>query len=121
MTTRETKRAYLEDHPDQFGFYGDFGGAHYPERMQPELDALTRAHFEARRSPDFQHRLHEARVYFQGRPTPVSRLANLSAEIGGATIYVKREGGFKWSSQHRMGRRLRWRVGDVRHGRCVVS
>ena len=91
MTPLETKRAYLEHHPDQFGFYGDFGGAHYPERMQPELDALTRAHHEARRSPEFQHRLHEARVYFQGRPTPVSRLANLSEEIGGATIYVKRE------------------------------
>ncbi len=94
MTTSHTTHApqpYLDRHPDQGGFYGDFGGAHYPERMQPELDALTRAHLEARRSPDFQRRLHEARVSFQGRPTPVSRLASLSAEIGGATIYAKRE------------------------------
>ena len=31
------------------------------------------------------------------------------------------QGGLKWSSQHRVGRRLRWRVGDVRIGRCGVS
>ena len=91
MSSAEAARLYLERHPDQDGFYGAFGGAHYPERMQPELDALTQAYVEARRSPDFQRRLHAARIYFQGRPTPVSRLANLSGEIGGATIYVKRE------------------------------
>ena len=31
------------------------------------------------------------------------------------------QGGFTWSSQHWMGRRLRWRVGDVRIGRCGIS
>jgi putative transposase len=31
------------------------------------------------------------------------------------------QGGLKWSSQHRMGRRVRWRVGDVRNGRYGVS
>jgi tryptophan synthase beta chain len=36
-------------------------------------------------------KLHDARTYFQCRPTPVHRLANLSAQIGGATLFVKRE------------------------------
>src|SRR4051812_22770307 len=46
-------------------------------------------------------------------------------DTGLPAAFVERQGrilgGLKWSSQHRMGRRVRWRVGDVRNGRYGVS
>jgi tryptophan synthase beta chain len=44
-----------------------------------------------RESPEFQRDLKKARIGLQGRPTPVHHLENLSREIGGAQIFVKRE------------------------------
>ena len=91
MPSHEATATYLNSHPDGEGYYGSYGGIHYPEELRPELAALTETYKHARNTPDFQRRLHDARTYFQGRPTPVHRLANLSAQTGGATLFVKRE------------------------------
>ncbi|GGP67665.1 tryptophan synthase subunit beta [Saccharothrix coeruleofusca] len=77
--------------PDANGYYGDFGGNHWPERMRPALEELTGAYEELRASPEFRHELDTVRVGLQGRPTPVHHLENTSNQLGGARIYVKRE------------------------------
>lgn len=91
MPSHEPSGTYLKSHPNSEGYYGSYGGIHYPDELRPELAALAKTYELAWNTPDFQRKLHDARTYFQGRPTPVHRLANLSAQIGGATLFVKRE------------------------------
>lgn len=45
----------------------------------------------ARNCPEFKHELNRVRSSLQGRPTPMHYLENLSAQIGGARLFVKRE------------------------------
>ncbi|PRY41441.1 tryptophan synthase subunit beta [Umezawaea tangerina] len=77
--------------PDADGYYGDFGGNHWPPHLGPVLDELAGAYEEIRSSPDFRRELDTVRTGLQGRPTPVHHLENISDEIGGAGLYVKRE------------------------------
>ena len=82
---------YLNTHPDEVGYYGRFGGAHYPPELEPHLAELTRAYKQLRSTQEFQDELGHVRKHFQGRPTPVHFLKNLSRQLGGASILVKRE------------------------------
>ncbi|KAI9155038.1 tryptophan synthase beta subunit [Paramyrothecium foliicola] len=77
--------------PDPEGYYGQFGGNHYPPETRPALAELANKYQELRQFPDFQDRLSRVRVGLQGRPTPIHHLENISREVGGAQIYVKRE------------------------------
>ncbi|MBD0414305.1 tryptophan synthase subunit beta [Oryzicola mucosus] len=77
--------------PDTEGYFGQFGGNHYPPEVWPALEELTSTYRLLRYTPDFQHDLETVRVGLQGRPTPVHFLKRTTAEVGGARIYVKRE------------------------------
>ncbi|MFD5829473.1 tryptophan synthase subunit beta [Lentzea sp. NPDC060358] len=77
--------------PDAHGYYGDFGGNHWPPHLGPALEELARTYAELKSSPRFRRELDEVRTGLQGRPTPVHHLRNLSEEVGGARILVKRE------------------------------
>ena len=76
---------------ERTGYYGDFGGAFVPEILRTTLDELC-AEFDAARSdPEFwQAYLRVMRTY-SCRPTPITHLENLSRQIGGAQIHLKRE------------------------------
>lgn len=84
-------RAYLLKFPDSKGYYGRFGGNHYPQAVWPALEELEAIYRSIRNTPEFQRDLDEARSGLQGRPTPIHLLRNTTREIGGARIYVKRE------------------------------
>ena len=77
--------------PDAHGYYGDFGGNHWPTHLGPALEELAGTYRELRSSPHFRHELDTVRTGLQGRPTPVHHLENISNQLGGAEIYVKRE------------------------------
>ncbi|WP_333816253.1 tryptophan synthase subunit beta [Tabrizicola sp.] len=77
--------------PDANGYYGQFGGNHYPPEVWPALEELASTYLALRDTPDFQNALEKVRTGLQGRPTPVHFLENTSNQIGGARIYVKRE------------------------------
>tara|TARA_R110002020_G_scaffold25060_3_gene81580 strand:+ start:12605 stop:13858 length:1254 start_codon:yes stop_codon:yes gene_type:complete len=77
--------------PDADGFFGRFGGNHYPPEAWPALDELASTYRSLRDTPDFQQALATVRVGLQGRPTPVHFLEKTTAEVGGGRIYVKRE------------------------------
>lgn len=85
------ERAYMAKFPDASGYYGRYGGNHYPPEVQPALEELEATYRAVRNTPEFQQDLDEARIGLQGRPTPVHFLRNTSHQIGGARIYVKRE------------------------------
>lgn len=82
---------HLMKFPDATGYYGRFGGNHYPPEVWPALQELEATYRALRDTPDFQRALHTVRVGLQGRPTPVHFLKTTTAEVGGARIYIKRE------------------------------
>ena len=71
--------------------FGSYGGQYVPETLMPALEALTAEFERARQDPQFQLELDELLADYAGRPTPVSFAARLSAHLGGARIYLKRE------------------------------
>ena len=82
---------YLNSHPDAKGFFGPYGGADLPPVLVEQFKAIEAAYLRLSRSADFVNELRFIRKHFQGRPTPISYLGNLSADCGGAQIYAKRE------------------------------
>src|SRR5271156_6611066 len=77
--------------PDSHGHFGEFGGMYVAETLMPALAELEKAYQEARRDPAFKRELEYRSREFVGRPTPLYHAANLSARLGGAKIYLKRE------------------------------
>jgi tryptophan synthase beta chain len=77
--------------PDSHGFFGPFGGRYVAETLMPALLELEQAYKEARRDPKFRAELERYSREYVGRPTPLFFAANLSAKLGGARIYLKRE------------------------------
>jgi tryptophan synthase beta chain len=86
-----SERNYSTSFPDAEGYFGKFGGNHYPPKVWPALAELAATYEELRASPDFLRTLDRVRIGLQGRPTPVHFLENITAQVGGARIYVKRE------------------------------
>ncbi|KAJ5106524.1 hypothetical protein N7456_003199 [Penicillium angulare] len=84
-------KSHFESTPNAEGYYGRFGGNHYPEELRSALEELTTCYQELRQSPEFQSTLKKAQIGFQGRPTPIHYLENISKQVGGAQIFVKRE------------------------------
>ena len=77
--------------PGREGYYGDFGGAFIPEVLYATLRELTAAFAAAQADPAFWHEYVTVLASYAGRPTPLTHLANLSRQLGGAQLYVKRE------------------------------
>ncbi|MGO1117143.1 tryptophan synthase subunit beta [Rhodovibrionaceae bacterium A322] len=82
---------YLKSYPDEKGFFGEFGGAQLPPPLEGPFKEVTDAYLQYRNDPEFLAELHYIRKHFQGRPTPVQFLRNLSKLSGGGKIYAKRE------------------------------
>ncbi|KAH8894404.1 tryptophan synthase beta chain [Thozetella sp. PMI_491] len=87
----DNKQSYFNNRPDAEGYFGRFGGNHYPPELRSALQELATSYQELKQSPEFHRALNKARVGLQGRPTPIHHLENISKQVGGAQIYVKRE------------------------------
>ena len=77
--------------PDARGYYGAYGGRFVPETLVAPVQALERAYFEARKDPEFLAELQRLLGAYVGRPTPLYEARRLSASLGGARIFLKRE------------------------------
>jgi len=73
------------------GYYGDFGGAYLPEILVATFDELEVAFNEARSDPTFWREYESIMQTYSCRPTPLTYAANISRDLGGARVYVKRE------------------------------
>jgi tryptophan synthase beta chain len=71
--------------------FGPYGGQFVPEVLIPALAELVSAYQSARDDLDYQNELTGLLNTYVGRPTPLSHAARLSAQLGGAQIYLKRE------------------------------
>ncbi|MCI2400019.1 tryptophan synthase subunit beta [Aliiroseovarius subalbicans] len=83
--------SYLKSTPNRDGFFGEYGGAMLPPPLEPHFKEIREAYDRISKSADFIAELRHIRKHFQGRPTPISYLKNLSDMCGGAQIYAKRE------------------------------
>jgi len=77
--------------PDKRGYFGEFGGRFVPETLVEPVEELERAYFRVREDPAFQAELDALLEHYVGRPTPVYEAKRLSADAGGARIFLKRE------------------------------
>src|ERR1700675_1206261 len=73
------------------GRFGAYGGRYVPETLMAALDELEREYEKAKRDRKFQQRLDLLLKTYAGRPTPLFFARRLTAKLGGAKLYLKRE------------------------------
>ena len=77
--------------PNEYGYWGDYGGRFVPETLVAPLDELSEAFFAYRDDPGFRGEFADLLKNYSGRPTPLFSARRLSELLGGAKIYLKRE------------------------------
>ncbi len=70
--------------------FGEFGGRYVPEVLIPPLEELG-TYYDEKVNHEFFEKMEEFLKEYAGRPTPLYFAKNLSNEIKGAKIYLKRE------------------------------
>ncbi|MDE1153301.1 MAG: tryptophan synthase subunit beta [Micavibrio sp.] len=77
--------------PDDRGYFGEFGGRFVPDTLMAPLLELEQAYATAEADPAFWEEYEGLLKNFVGRQTPLQHASRLSAQLGGAKIYLKRE------------------------------
>src|SRR5206468_4636753 len=77
--------------PDARGRFGPYGGQYVPETLMFALEQLGSAYDAARRDPSFEREFERRLVEYVGRPSRLYFAERLTAEAGGARIFLKRE------------------------------
>lgn len=77
--------------PDEQGRFGKFGGRYVPETLMNALIELETAYKSFVKEDKFQQELNHFLHQYSGRPTSLFYAERLSAHLGGAKIYLKRE------------------------------
>ena len=77
--------------PDAQGRFGDYGGRYVAETLMPLVLELEKAYAAADADPAFHGELNGFLKHYVGRPNPLYFAERLTAHIGGAKIYFKRE------------------------------
>jgi tryptophan synthase beta chain len=88
---RSERPAPLHSEADARGRFGEYGGRYVPETLIAALDELSEAYARIGSSAEFQAELGGLLGSYAGRPTPLSFAARMTADLGGARIYLKRE------------------------------
>ena len=96
MATKESKSGgnklnSLRSGPDDRGFFGLFGGRFVAETLMPLILDLERAYEDAKADPSFAAEMAYLHTHYSGRPSPVYFAERMTAELGGAKIYFKRD------------------------------
>jgi len=76
---------------DVSGRFGEYGGRYTPEVLIAALDELEEAYPRIAQSDRFRAELDDLLATYAGRPTPLTFARRMTAELGGAKIYLKRE------------------------------
>lgn len=74
------------------GYFGEYGGCFVPEVLLPGLQEIAAEYDRAKYDPVFLEEFKTALHTFSGRPTSFTPLPRLTAEIGGARLFLKNEG-----------------------------
>ena len=77
--------------PDEGGHFGVYGGRFVAETLMPLVLELERAYEDAKGDAAFHDELRGHLCHYGGRPSPLYFAERLSAHLGGAKIYFKRD------------------------------
>lgn len=77
--------------PDENGHFGIFGGRFVAETLMPNILELEKAYALAKDDPAFQAEMASFLTHYVGRPSPLYFAERLTAHVGGAKIYLKRD------------------------------
>ena len=75
----------------QSGFFGEFGGSFVPAPLQKRLDELADAYEKYKDDQEFKQEFNDLLKNYVGRPTPITECKNISKELGGGRLFLKRE------------------------------
>src|SRR5438045_3054186 len=96
----KTNKAYISDNevispttytsPNEFGYYGEFGGAYIPEMLHRNVEELKSRYLKIMYESSFQKEFQDLLRDYVGRPTPLYS-ALLLSELLNTNILLKRE------------------------------
>ena len=81
----------IRKYPDKTGHFGKFGGQFAPETLMHALEELNSFYMNIKDQKEFKNTLSKLLKTYVGRPTPIYFASNLTKQLGGAKIYLKRE------------------------------
>ncbi|MCI1892701.1 MAG: tryptophan synthase subunit beta [Schleiferilactobacillus harbinensis] len=73
------------------GRYGEFGGQYIPETLMTQLEIIDREYHRLKNDPSFRAELNDLLVNYANRPSLLYYAKNMTEDLGGAQIYLKRE------------------------------
>jgi len=71
--------------------FGEFGGQYVPETLMQTITELTNAYEHYKDDATFQKELKDLFNNYAGRPSMLYHAKQMSEQLGGAKIYLKRE------------------------------
>lgn len=71
--------------------FGDFGGQYIPETLMNEVIALEKAYNHYKETAEFRAELADLMENYAGRPSRLYFARKMTADLGGAKVYLKRE------------------------------
>ncbi len=77
--------------PDDKGHFDQYGGIFVAETLMTAVTELKIAYEKFKDDPDFIKEFEDDLKHYVGRKTPLYHAKNLSDQVGGAQIYLKRE------------------------------
>jgi len=77
--------------PDERGHFGIYGGRFVAETLMPIILDLEKAYANAKDNPAFRQEMDGYLANYVGRPSPLYFAERMTAHLGGARIYLKRE------------------------------
>jgi tryptophan synthase beta chain len=89
LTNQPTNQ--LTNQPTISPKFGRYGGQFVPETLMPALAELESTYLALRDDPAFHAELDDLLHTYVGRPTPLTHARRLTARLGGAQVYLKRE------------------------------
>lgn len=78
-------------YPDKDGHFGIHGGQFISETLMAAIDNLQNLYDTISQSQTFWQQYQDDLTHYVGRPTPLYLAKRLTQEMGGATIFLKRE------------------------------
>ena len=73
------------------GRFGEFGGQYVPETLMNAVNELNEAYNHCKNDPEFIKELDDLYKNYAGRPSGLYYAENMTKDLGGAKIYLKRE------------------------------
>ena len=89
--TVQSKPNSFRTGPDERGHFGNYGGRFVAETLMPLILELEAAYAAARKDPAFKKEMDGYLADYVGRPSPLYFAERLTAHLGGAKVYLKRE------------------------------